>query len=116
MKVEEMIASVKDTASVRRVFADPIERDGVVIVPVAAIGGGLGVGHGHDKAGQEGEGGGFGVGAKPAGVYELRDGRVRWIPAVDVNRLLALVGGVLVAFVVSRVRVAKFKAFARQPE
>jgi len=114
MKIEDMVSSVKDTASVRRVFGDPIERDGVVVIPVATIGGGLGVGRGHDKAGQEGEGGGFGVGAKPSGVYEIRDGRVRWVPAIDVNRLLAIAGTVLVTYYLSTMRAAKFRSKAAQ--
>jgi hypothetical protein len=33
-------------------------------------------------------GGGFGVSARPIGAYVIRDGEVRWRPAVDVNRLM----------------------------
>jgi uncharacterized spore protein YtfJ len=89
MKLDELVASAKDALTVSRVFGDPIERDGVTTIPVATVAGGAGGGGGHDAEGQEGEGGGFGVSAKPAGVYVISDGDVRWRPAIDVNRLAA---------------------------
>ena len=112
MKLDEMITSVRDTVSVRRVFAEPIERDGTVLVPAATVGGGGGGGHGHDKDGQEGEGGGFGIGARPAGAYVFKDGDVRWAPAIDVNRIVATIGVVVVAFLVTRARIVKSRAKA----
>jgi hypothetical protein len=44
---------------------------------------------------------------KPTGVYELRDGRVRWVPAVDVNRVPAIAGAVVVAFLFARGRTGR---------
>ena len=38
---------------------------------------------------------GFGLGAKPAGIYVIKDGDAKWRPAVNVNLLAA--GGQLVA-------------------
>jgi len=110
MKIDEMITSVRDTVSVRRVFAEPIERDGTILVPAATVGGGGGGGHGHDKDGQEG--GGFGIGARPAGAYVFKDGDVRWAPAVDVNRVLATIGAVIIAFLITRARIIKTRAKA----
>lgn len=112
MKLDEMITSVRDTVSVRRVFAEPIERDGALLVPAATVSGGGGGGHGHDKNGEEGEGGGFGIGARPAGAYVFKDGDVRWAPAVDVNRIVATIGAVLIAFLVTRARIVKVRAKA----
>ena len=63
--------------------------------------GGGGGGGGHDDRGQEGEGGGFGLIARPAGAYVIKQGRVVWRPAVDVNRLLATVGAVVIAYLLT---------------
>jgi uncharacterized spore protein YtfJ len=101
MDMEKMAASVRDMLTVRRVFGEPYERDGVMVIPVATIVGGAGGGKGErEQAGggeQEGEGGGFGLIAKPAGVYVIQGDQVRWQPSVDVNRIVA--GGQLVAVV-----------------
>jgi uncharacterized spore protein YtfJ len=42
MNAEELLRGARDAISVRRVFGEPIEHDGVVIVPAAAVGGGGG--------------------------------------------------------------------------
>ena len=42
-----------------------------------------------------GTGGGLGMSAKPLGVFVLRDDKVSWRPAVDVNRII--MGGQIVA-------------------
>ncbi|GIE75318.1 hypothetical protein Aph02nite_12680 [Actinoplanes philippinensis] len=83
------------TSTAGRVFGEPIERDGVTVVPVAVIrgggGGGAGSGspEGGDKVDGEGSGGGFGFTARPAGVFVIRDGDAHWRPALDVNRIVA---------------------------
>ena len=56
-------------ASVKRVYGEPYEKDGLTVIPAAVVGGGAGGGAGHDDKGQEGEGGGFGVSGRPAGAY-----------------------------------------------
>jgi len=66
--------------------------------------GGGGGGTGHDAQGQEGEAGGFGAQARPAGVYVVRDGNVRWQPAVDVNRIFMVVGAVVITWLLTRRR------------
>jgi uncharacterized spore protein YtfJ len=72
------------------VFGDAYEIDGVSVIPVAQVAGGAGGGGGEGESeGQTGGGfgTGFGIGARPVGVYEVRDGQVTWKPAVDANRL-----------------------------
>ena len=104
MKIDELATVVKDAIGVRRVFAEPYEHDGIAVITAARIAGGGGGGGGHDQHGQEGEGGGFGVQARPAGAYVIKDGRVTWRPAVDVNRLFAVLGAIAVAALLSRPR------------
>jgi hypothetical protein len=48
--------------------------------------------------------------ARPAGAYVIKDGRVRWQPAVDLNRLLATIGAVAIAYLFTRVRIEKARA------
>lgn len=91
-----MIGSARDALTVKRVFGEPIEKDGVTIIPAARIGGGAGGGSGDSEDGS-GSGGGFGLIATPAGAYVIRDGEVTWQPAIDVNRIV--MGGQIVAVV-----------------
>lgn len=93
MKVDEMLQGARDVMTARTVFADPIERDGATIIPAAKVRGGGG--GGGDQ--QDNGGGGFGLSASPVGAYVIRDGRISWEPAIDVNR--AILGGQIVAIV-----------------
>jgi uncharacterized spore protein YtfJ len=92
------------------VFAEPYEQDGVTVIAAATVAGGAGGGGDRDERGQEGEGCGFGVRARPAGAYVIKDGRVWWRPAVDVNRLFATIGEVAIAYLFTRVRIEKARA------
>ncbi|MFZ0158607.1 MAG: hypothetical protein WAL50_06220 [Kineosporiaceae bacterium] len=73
-----------DQLSVRRVFGEPIERNGVTVIPVAVALGGGGGGTGPDG---QGAGGGFGGIARGIGVYAISDGQIRFVPAIDVVAL-----------------------------
>ncbi|HSE54828.1 MAG TPA: spore germination protein GerW family protein [Nocardioidaceae bacterium] len=110
MKVTEVLSSAKDAITVKRVYAEPYEKDGLTVIPAAVVGGGAGGGTGHDDKGQEGEGGGFGVSARPAGAYVIKDGQVSWRPAVDPNRIIAVAGLVLVAYLLTRPRMVRARA------
>ena len=91
MDTEQILVRAQDVMTSRRVFGEPIQVDGATLVPVAALRGGGGGGtRGTDQGGV-----GFGVQARPAGVYVVRDGKVSWRPAVDINRII--LGGQLVA-------------------
>lgn len=100
-KTLELLDNVRDSLSARSVVAEPITQDGLTIVPVARISGGGGGGGGTapGAAGDEGSGtgGGFGVSSRPVGAFVIKDGDVRWRPAIDVNRII--LGGQLVAVV-----------------
>ncbi len=102
---DELLGSIegtKDALNVRRVFGDPYVVDGVTIIPVARVAGGGGGGAGEgmdDNQPSRGFGTGFGLGAHPVGVYEIREGDLRWRPAVDVNRVVR--GGQVLAGIMS---------------
>lgn len=111
MKLDELVRDAQETISVRRVFGDPYEKEGVTFIPAARVGGGAGGGGGHDEK-SDGEGVGFGMGGRPAGAYVIRGGKVAWQPAVDVNKMFATIGMVLVAWMFTRARITKIRAMA----
>ena len=96
MRADELLARIGDNISVRRVFGEPVERDGTTVVPVAMVAGGGGAGsgpggdHGETGGDQGGEGAGYGMWARGIGVYTIRQGEVRFVPAVDVSLLAGL--------------------------
>jgi uncharacterized spore protein YtfJ len=104
MKVDELMNTARDAASVRRVFGEAVVDGEVMVIPAATVAGGAGGGTGRDNHGQVGEGGGWGVNARPAGAYVIKDGQVSWRPAVDVNRAITVLGVVVVAFLLLRRR------------
>jgi len=92
MNAQQVLERAQDAMTAKRVFGDPIQVEGATVIPVATVGGGGGGGGEGEKAGV-----GYGLGARPAGVYVIRDGRAMWRPAVNVNWIVA--GGQLVAIV-----------------
>jgi uncharacterized spore protein YtfJ len=98
MDVQEVIDRARDAMTVKRVFGDPYEKNGVTVIPAAVVRGGAGGGGGEGPAGEgRGEGTGFGLSARPAGAYVIKGDDVRWQPAVDVNRVI--LGSQLIALV-----------------
>ncbi|MFD5096520.1 sporulation protein [Amycolatopsis thailandensis] len=95
MGLEKIVGTMRDNLTVRRVYGEPVEKDGVVLIPAASIIGGGGGGHGTEQ-GKEGEGGGFMLAARPVGAYVLKGGEVRWVPATD-RTFLGLVFAIMVA-------------------
>ena len=95
MDVQELISGVRDTISVRRVYGDPYEKNGLTVIPAATVRGGAGGGVGEHGDEETGKGGGFGVNARPSGAWIIANDTVTWKPAVDVNRIV--LGGQMVA-------------------
>ncbi|WP_406269102.1 hypothetical protein OH799_25865 [Nocardia sp. NBC_00881] len=69
----------------------------VGVIPAASVGGG----GGGTGDGADGRGEGEGVGAELVGAFVLRDGKLTWHPALDVNAIIATVGKVLIAGIVA---------------
>jgi uncharacterized spore protein YtfJ len=118
MEINDLLAKANDSIEVGRVFGTPIEHDGALIIPVAAVaggsggGGGTGTAPGGDSEGS-GSGGGFGMTARPVGVYVVRGDDVRWIPVIDSTRVIraATIVGATALLVASSVAWAR--SFAR---
>ena len=109
MDANELLAQARDALTVKRVFGEPYEKDGLTVIPVASVIGGAGAGGGTGPMGRtagpdaaagdggdgerpaatnEGYGAGYGIRATPVGVYVIHDGTVEWKPAIDLNRLM----------------------------
>ena len=98
--------TVGDKAKVSAVFGDPVEREGVTVIPVAkARFGFVGGGGAGGREGEEGSGGGGGGGAlvSPVGYIELHDGAAKFKRISSPTDLLPLVAAAaLAALVVGR--------------
>lgn len=95
MKLNEILAEARDTMTVKRVYGEPYEKDGVTFIPAAAVSGGAGGGEGEGSGGEgddtqtgSGAGAGYGVRARPVGAYQIKDGEVTWVPAADTTRVI----------------------------
>ena len=89
MEVQEVLAQARDAMTVKRVFGEPYEKNGVTVIPAARVQGGAGGGGGEGPEGRgRGSGSGFGLAARPVGAYLIRGDEVAWRPAVDLNRIV----------------------------
>src|SRR6266508_2141101 len=84
MNVDEMLTGARDAVTVKRVYGDPIEKNGVTLIPAAKVSGGAGGG----GDAESNAGGGFGISAKPVGAYVIKGDTVEWQPALDINRIV----------------------------
>lgn len=91
---ERVKPAARDPELVSRVYGEPIEIDGIKLIPVAAV-------HRCGRQSSGDEGGKCGcscVSVRPVGLVVLRDGRVGWKPAFDVNRLVLMLAALLGLF------------------
>jgi uncharacterized spore protein YtfJ len=98
MDLLERMGKAQEAFTVRRVFGEPFEKDGVALIPAARVQGAVGGGGGESPAGEgSGSGSGFAINSKPSGVFTVKEGEVTWRPAIDMNRVI--LGGQLVGVV-----------------
>ncbi len=107
MNALDAVSQAKDVITVRRVYGEPYQEDGVTIIPAANVMGGGG--GGGDTTGNGGAG--FGVRARPAGAWVIKDGEAKWKPAFDLNR--AVLVGQLIAIVALLVTRSVVKTLAK---
>ena len=99
MNINDLMKRAGENLSVSRAFGAAYEKDGVYLIPVALVAGGGG-GGGSPVAGARSEpdgesdqssdagGAGFGGAVLPVGAYVIKDGEVRWVPAVNVTLIV----------------------------
>jgi uncharacterized spore protein YtfJ len=107
--LERIGQRVSDRAQASAIFGEPVEREGVTVVPVAkarfAFGGGGGGGTREEREGF-GRGGGGGVAVTPIGYIEVRDENSAFKRISTSTDLLALVAAASLALVAIRRLVA----------
>ena len=90
--IEKVADALGARAGAKAVFGEPVERDGVTVIPVAKVRWGFGAGSGGSvpsrgngarSDGASGEGAGGGVMGSPLGYIVIRDGAARFEPIVD---------------------------------
>jgi uncharacterized spore protein YtfJ len=105
--VTRLAESIGSRAKVATVFGEPIEREGVTVVPVATarwgMGGGGGQGASQHHYSQHGYGGGGGMVVKPVGYLVMRGGDVEYREIGGALRALtAMLAGAVLGAVVLR--------------
>lgn len=99
--VEKLAERLGARRAAQAVYGDPVERNGVTIIPVAkvryAFGAGGGGGAGADASSGSGGGGGGQFKAEPLGYIELRDGTAEFKPIKDEAAQLAAVLPIVIA-------------------
>ena len=80
--VGSILTRIRDTMTAVTVYSDPIERNGVTVIPAAVTFTGGGGGGGEDGKSGSGEGGGFGLVSRPVGAFVIRGDQVTWKPAI----------------------------------
>jgi uncharacterized spore protein YtfJ len=108
MDIHDIVSQAKDAISVKRVYGDPYERDGVVVIPAASVrglgGGGSGEGSQADQGTGSGSGLGLGFKAHPVGAFVIRSGGAEWKAAVDTTSIALRVQGVLIVLLLILLR------------
>jgi uncharacterized spore protein YtfJ len=88
--IRGILESAFDKGDVRRIYGEPVVRNGRTIVPIADVGSAFGFGSGSSgEPGKEGEGGGGGgkVTGKPIGYLEITDDGSCFKPVYDVTKI-----------------------------
>lgn len=88
--IERLAQRLGVSANASTIYGEPVERDGVTVIPAAKAMYGFGGGSG-SKAGEEGTGGGGGVGVKPVGYIEIKDGVTKFRSIPDPERVVKII-------------------------
>lgn len=103
MNFMDGVAQARDAMSVKRVFGDAYEKDGVTIIPVAWVAGGGGGGGDAEGNG----GGGFGLVAIPVGAYVIKKDEVTWTHSL--NLTVIVVAGLMTLRTLVKIRSRKHR-------
>lgn len=95
-QVRDLLTQVQTGARVSTAVGDPIQVGDRIVIPVVEVAYGGGGGGGAGKTPNEetggGGGGGGGVRIHPLGCWVIGPDDERWVPAIDVNRVIVVAG------------------------
>lgn len=107
--VRDLLSQIQSSARVSTVIGEPVTVGERVVIPVVevAYAGGGGGGSGQmlrtDHAEGGGGGGGGGVRVRPLGCWVVGPLEARWLPALDVNRIV-MIGGAITLMTLLTIR------------
>lgn len=97
--LERLAGTVGSSVQAQTVYGQPVEREGITVIPVARVAYGFGAGSGRnaDAASEGGEGGGGGAQVRPVGFITVRGGSAEFRsipdPSAEARRIFALFAG-----------------------
>ena len=101
--VATMAEKLGAVARASTVFSEPIEREGITVIPVAKARWGFGGGAGHRKD-EDGAGGGGGVQVTPVGFIEIKNGQAEFRPIRTLSMPLMILGGISTILLLRRLK------------
>ncbi len=100
--VERLAERLGVNTNAKTIFGDPIERDGVTVIPVARVRYGFG-GGGGGRRNEGGSGGGGGAQVEPLGYIEMKNGTSEFRPIRSARAVTPIiVAGAFTALIVLR--------------
>lgn len=95
--ISAMAEKLGAVAKAATVFGEPVERDGITVIPVAKARWGFGGGAGQRKD-EDGAGGGGGVQVTPVGFIEVTNHEAKFRPIRTVSPAWIIAGSILSLF------------------
>src|SRR6476469_7836957 len=101
--METMVEKLGAVARASTVFAEPIEREGITVIPVAKARWGFGGGVGR-RQDEDGAGGGGGVQVTPVGFIDIKNGRADFRPIRILSMPMMILGGISTLLLLRRLK------------
>lgn len=101
--MEAMVERLGAAARASTVFSEPIEREGITVIPVAKARWGFGGGVGHRKD-EDGAGGGGGLQVTPVGFIEIKNGGAEFRPIRTLSMPMMILGGISTILLLRRLK------------
>jgi uncharacterized spore protein YtfJ len=101
--METVAEKLGAAARASSIFSEPIEREGITVIPVAKARWGFGGGVGHRKD-EDGAGGGGGVQVTPVGFIEIKNGQAEFRPIRTLSMPLMILGGISTLLLLRRLK------------
>jgi uncharacterized spore protein YtfJ len=100
---ERLANAVGGTAKASRAYGEPVERDGVTVIPVVRSFWGFG-GGGGDQGDRQGSGGGGASIVWPLGHIEIRDGQTRFVPLHQPRLAVLVLAAAIIVLLIRALR------------
>jgi uncharacterized spore protein YtfJ len=120
--LERLASIIGGSVRATTIFGEPVEKDGITVIPVARARWGFGSSSPGGNSGENqkggGTGGGAGVKVSPVGYVEVKDGRARFRPIYDPAMVTQIIvaSGIVAALLLQAVRRLLSKSRAKSQD